>query len=300
MDRFETLRVFVRVVESGSFSKAARDLGIGQPTVSKTVAALEARLGVQLLTRTSRMLKMTPAGQDYFESARHVLDALAAAEERATSGQVTASGLVRVASSPAFARMFVVPRLAEFRTRNPGVSIELDVAGGQVDLVGRGVDVAIRIGRLADSSLTARRIGTMRMMTVASAGYLRERGVPDAPADLFGHDTIGYVFHGETMGWGFKTAEGELTVDPSGFFRTNDAEHLRGAVLAGLGIAHSGSWLFSDALATGDAVRILAEYAPDPFPIHAVTASGRRMPARVRLFVDFLAEVCASVAELRP
>jgi LysR family transcriptional regulator, regulator for bpeEF and oprC len=299
MDRIDALHVFVRVVESGSFSKAARDLGVGQPYVSKTVAAIEARLGVQLLTRTSRALRVTPAGLDYYDSARQLLDAFTAAEERVTSGQIAPSGLVRITSSPAFARMFVVPKLAEFQARYPEVMIEMNVSGSQVDLIGQGMDVAIRIGQLADSSLTARRIGTMRMMTVASAEYVRERGRPERPADLVGHERIAYVFHGEVMGWQFNAPDCELMVDSAGFFRTNDAEHLRGAVMAGLGVAHSGSWIFADALADGDVIELLSQYASPPSPIHALSASGRRMPSRVRLFVDFLAEICAREPELR-
>ncbi|KAB1073276.1 LysR family transcriptional regulator [Methylobacterium planeticum] len=299
MDRIDALRVFARVVEGGSFSRAAREIGIGQPAVSKAVAALEAQLGVQLLTRTSRTLSVTPAGQDYYEATRQLLDGFAAAEERVAAGRTAVSGTVRVTSSPALDRLFVIPRLPEFRAAHPDMSIEMDVSGGRVDLIEAGVDVAIRIGRLPGSSLTARRIGTMRMMTVASADYVRRRGRPEAPADLAGHDRVAYIFHGETMGWGFVAPEGPLTVDPGGFFRSNDAEHLRAAVRAGLGVAHTASWLFSDLLASGEVVPLLRDHAPEPFPIHAVTAQGRRVPSRVRLYVDFLARIFAAEPELR-
>lgn len=290
--------MFVRVVESGSFSKAARDIGIGQPAVSKQVAALENRLGVQLLTRTSRGLNVTTAGQDFYESALRILGEFEDAEERIGRHQLSPSGLVRVTASPAFGRMYVIPRLAEFRERYPDVSIDLEVSERRVDLIEEGIDVAIRMGNLADSSLTAQRIGTMRVATVASAAYLERNGTPSSPAGLADHQRIAYVYNGEPISWGFRGPAGPITVEAIGAFRTNDTEHLRAAVLAGLGIAHNASWLYADVVASGEVVPLLTGFAPDPFPIHAVTAAGRRMPCRVRLFVDFLAEICAGVPEL--
>lgn len=298
-DKLDTMRTFVRVVESTSFSQAARDLGVSQPTVSKQLAALEARLGTQLLARNSRSLAVTPAGQDYYEAAVRILQDLDAIEERLLEGQSTPSGLVRVTLSPAFGRMFVVPRLPEFREYFPKVTIEMEVSGRHVDLIEEGIDVAVRIGRLSDSALVARRIGDMRMVTLASAGYLARHGTPRTPDELRTHQRIGYVYQGDIVGWGFDVDGQQVTVDGGGAFRTNDAEHVRGAVLAGLGIAHHASWLFTDVMASGEVVRVLDRYAPPSFPIHAVTAAGRRMPSRVRHFIDFLAAICAEEPELR-
>ena len=173
MDKLDAMRMFLRVVESGSFSQAARDLNVSQPTVSKQVAALEARLGTQLLARHSRTLAVTPAGQDYYEAVVRMLQDLDAVEEKIVEGQSTPSGLVRVTLSPAFGRMFVIPRLLDFKTRFPDVTIDMEVSGRHADLIEEGIDVAIRIGRLADSALVARRIGAMRMITLASAGRCR-------------------------------------------------------------------------------------------------------------------------------
>jgi LysR family transcriptional regulator for bpeEF and oprC len=289
----------VRVVESGSFSQAARDLNISQPTVSKQLAALEARLGTQLLARNSRTLAVTPTGQDYYEATVCILAEIDDVEEKIAEGQSSPSGLVRVTLSPALGRMYVIPRLPAFRERFPDVAIEMEVSGRHVDLIEEGIDVAIRIGRLADSALVARRIGDMRMITLASAGYVARHGIPRTLDELRAHQRIGYVHQGNLIGWGFHVDGRMVTVDGGGAFRTNDAEHVRGAVLAGLGIAHHASWLFTDVLASGEVVRMLEAHAPPPFPINAVTAAGRRMPSRVRQFIDFLAEICAEEPELR-
>lgn len=299
MDKLDAMRMFVRVVESGSLSQAARDLGVVQPTVSKQLAALEARLGMQLLARNSRTRAVTPAGQDYYEAAVRILQDLDAVEERLLEGQSATSGLVRVTLSPAFGRMFVIPRLLEFRDRFPDVAIEMEVSGRHVDLIEEGIDVAIRIGRLSDSALVARRIGDMRMMTLASAGYLARHGTPKSLDDLRTHQRIGYVYQGDLIGWGFDVNGRQVTIDGGGAFRTNDAEHVRGAVLAGLGVAHHASWLFTDALASGEVAQILERYAPPPFPISTVTIAGRCMPSRVRHFIDFLAAICSEEPELR-
>ncbi len=298
-DKLDAMRMFVRVVESGSFSRAARDLNVSQPTVSKQLAALEARLRTKLLMRNSRTLAVTPAGQDYYEATVRILQDLDSAEERILEGQSVPSGLVRVTVSPAFGRMFVIPRLLSFRDRFPDVAIEMEVSGRHVDLIEEGIDVAIRIGRLSDSALISRRIGEMQMITLASADYLARHGTPRTLDELRSHQRISYVYQGDVIGWGFNVDGEQVTVDGMGPFRTNDAEHVRGAVLAGLGIAHHASWLFTDVLASGEVVRILDQYAPPPFPINAVTAAGRRMPSRVRLFIDFLATMCAEEADLR-
>ncbi|MBP0581159.1 LysR family transcriptional regulator [Labrys sp. LIt4] len=299
MDKLDAMRMFVRLVESGSFSKAARDLNVSQPTVSKQLAALEARLGTLLLTRSSRALAVTPAGQDYYEAAVRIFQDLDFIEERILQGQSAPSGLVRVTLSPAFGRMFVIPRLADFRTRFPDIAIEMEVSGRHVNLIEEGIDVAIRIGRLSDSALVARHIGDMQMITLASADYLAQHGTPQTLDELRTHQRISYVYQGEIIGWGFQVDGRQVAVDGGGAFRTNDAEHIRGAVLAGLGITHHASWLFTDVLASGAVVRILDQHAPPPFPISAATVAGRRMPSRVRQFIDFLAAICAEEPELR-
>jgi LysR family transcriptional regulator for bpeEF and oprC len=299
MDRLDVMRLFVRIAETGSFSKAARAAGVGQPTASKQIAALEERLGAQLLHRTSRGLNLTDAGQAYYELSIRLLSEIEAAESSVGRGKTSPSGLLRVALSAAFGRMYVVPRLPEFFARYPDLAIDLDISERHVNLIEDGVDVAIRIGFLADSTLIARRIGSMQLVTVASPEYLDRRGEPATPADLERHTTVVFMSRGAPRPWKFRGPSGVITVEPKGLVRTNDAEHIRAAVRAGLGVTLAAGWLFAPDIAS-DAVRpLLRDFASDPYPIHAVHPSGRIIPAKVKTFVDFLARVFAEEPSLR-
>jgi LysR family transcriptional regulator for bpeEF and oprC len=299
MDRFSSLQVFLRVVDRGSFTQAARELGLGQPAVSKQVAALEARLGAQLLNRSSRGLHPTAAGQDLYDSALRLLEDLDEAETRVTRGNTSPAGLVRVAVPPALAGMHVVPRLPAFFARYPDVTVELSVAERRVDLVKEGFDVAFRVGTLSDSSLVARRIGSLHAGTFASPGYLARHGTPALPADLRRHNLVTGQLQGATATWHFQGPDGPFSLEPSGNIRSNDAGDQRAAVLAGLGIGHGPAALFDADLRAGTVVNILQDFAPAPLPIHAIHASGRRIPSRLRVVTDFLAEVCAAEPSLR-
>ncbi len=190
VDRIEAMRMFARVVERGSFSAVARETGLGQPAVSKQVAALEARLGAQLLRRTSRSLSLTEAGQDFYESAVRLLGELEAAEARVGRGQTAPSGLIRVTVAPVFGELHVVPRLAAFFTRYPDIAVEIVVSDRAVDLVAEGIDLAIHNGELRDSTLVARRIAATPVITVASPAYLAANGEPASPGELDGHRCI--------------------------------------------------------------------------------------------------------------
>lgn len=256
MDRLDAIQIFIRVVETRSFSMAARAMGVAQPTVSKQVAALETHLGAQLLRRSSRGLTLTEAGQDFYESAVRLLSDLEAAEARIGRGQVSPSGHVRVALSAGFGRMFIVPRLPDFYARYPDISVDIDVSERHVNLLEEGIDVAIRIGNLRDSSLVARRIGSCAAVTIATPGYLARRGEPRVPSDLDRHDCVVFMFHGAQRPWQFKGPSGPLAVEPKGILRSNDAEHIRAGVLAGLGVGHNVSWLFAPEIASGAVQRI--------------------------------------------
>lgn len=299
MDRLDVLQLFVRVADTGSFSKAARAAGIGQPTVSKQIAALEARLGAQLLRRTSRGLSLTGAGQDLYDSAVRLLQDLVAAEARIGRGRVSPSGLVRVATSAGLGRMYVVPRLPEFFARFPDIALDLDISERHVNLIEDGIDVAIRIGRLSDSSLVARGIGSMEAVTVAAPSYIERFGEPMTPDDLERHACVVFMFRGAPNPWEFKAPSGTRAILPKGPVRTNDAEHIRAAVRAGLGIGHNASWLFAADIASGAVRRLLREFVPAPYPINAVHPGGRLLPGKVKVFVDFLAQICADEPTLR-
>lgn len=299
MDRLDVMRLYVRVVETASFSQAARTLRIGQPTVSKQIAGLEARLGAQLLRRTSRGLSLTDAGQSYYESAVRLIDDFAAAEQRVRDGQIAPSGPIRVAISASFGRAQIMPRLPGFFARYPDISVETDISDQFVDLVDRRIDVAIRIGHLADSSLTARRIGRTDIAVLATPAYLARHGTPRTPADLGRFPCMTYMINGQARPWEFDGPAGTPGFIPQGPVRSGDAEHIRAGVLAGLGLAQLPTWLVVDEIAAGSIVPVLAEFAPAPYPISAVTPGGRLQPGRVRAFVDFLAAAFAEDPDLR-
>jgi DNA-binding transcriptional LysR family regulator len=298
MDQLEVMRMFVRVVDRGSFSAVAREAGIGQPAVSKQIAALEARLGAQLFRRTSRSLSVTEAGQDFYESALRLVDDLETAVSRVGRGQTVPSGLIRVALAPVFGRLHVLPRLGEFFARFPEIVVEMVVTERTVDLVHEGIDVAITHGSLTDSTVIARKIAATPVVTVATPEHLRRHGEPIRPADLEGRECITFVSGGAALPWRFKDRSGEVVHPPKGHLRTNDAEQIRVAVLAGLGLAHTPGWLFTRELASGEVRRILRRYERDPLPISAVHRGGRRLATKVRVFIDFLAEVFAAEPNL--
>jgi LysR family transcriptional regulator for bpeEF and oprC len=299
MDHFAALRVFVRVVESGSFSAAAREAGLGQPAVSKQITALEAHLGAQLLRRTSRSLSLTEAGQDFYESALRLLDDLETAEQRVGRGQTTPSGLIRVSVAPMFGRLYVVPRLGTFFSRYPEVSIDLVVTDRVVNLVEEGIDLSIHNGPLKDSALVAKRIATTPIITVASPRYLKMHGEPQSPQELDRHHCVIYAPLGVPRAWGFSGKFGDLEIQPRGNFRTNDADQIRAAVLSDLGLAHTPGWLFAQEIASGAVRRVLRAYEPPPLAISAVHPAGRRLATKVRVLIEFLAETFAADPDLR-
>jgi LysR family transcriptional regulator for bpeEF and oprC len=299
MDRFSTWQMFVRVVELGSFTRAAKELGLGQPAVSKQIAALEADLGTQLLSRTSRGFHLTAAGLDLYNSAVRLLGDVQETESRVRGASRGPAGLVRVAMPPALGRLYIIPRLPSFFAQFPEVTVEFSVSQRRVDLIQDGVDVALRVGALSASSLTARRIGSMQMITVATPAYLAARGTPTTPGELVRHNLITGQTDGAALAWQFKSEDGPATIVPSGTIRSNDGEDLRAAVLAGLGISHGPSALFHADIQAGTLVQILGAFAPDAVPIQAVSASGRKMVHRVRVFVDFLAATFSAEPGLR-
>jgi LysR family transcriptional regulator, regulator for bpeEF and oprC len=298
MDHIGVMRVFVRVVESGSFSAVAREAGVGQPAISKQITALETHLGAQLLRRTSRSLSLTEAGQDFYEAAVRLIDDLQAAESRVGKGQTAPSGLVRVTVAPVFGRLYVVPRLHDFFARYPDISVEFIVSDRVINLVEEGIDLAIHNGELTDSTLIVRRIASTPVITVASAAYLVQHETPASPTDLDGHRCVIFSPQGVPRAWGFKGKFGDIEYRPQGHFRTNDADQIRAAVLSGLGLAHAPGWLFAPEIAGGSVRRVLSDYEPAPLPISAVHPAGRRLATKVRVFIDFLVEVFAAEPSL--
>ncbi len=285
MDRFEAMRVFVRVVETGSFSAVARELGVGQPAVSKQIAALEARVGAPLVHRTTRSMSITQAGTEFYEAATRILEDLDTTFAQASGCANTPSGLVRATVAPVFGRLYIVPRLRELFRRHPKLSVELVVSDRPVNLVEQNIDVAIRNGHLADSSLIARTIGATPLVTVASAAYLSKHGEPSALDQLEGHSRIVFLGRGVPRAWRYS---GGIVHHPEGRFRSNDAEQIRAAILDDLGLAQVPGWLVAPELASGAVRAVLHAYAPAPLPISAIRPGGRRLSAKVRVFIEFL------------
>jgi DNA-binding transcriptional LysR family regulator len=290
MDRFDAMRLFVRVVQSGSFSAVARQAGVGQPAISKQIAQLEAHLGAQLLRRTSRSMTVTEAGQSFYEAALRLVDDLEAAESLVGRRQGAPSGLVRITLAPVFARLYVVPHLAEFFARYPDISVELLVSDRNLNLVEEGIDLAIHNGDLVDSALVVRRIATTPIVTVGTPAYLASHGEPTGPGDLDRHECIIFAPRGEPRAWGFAGKFGAVLHQPKGRFRTADAEQIRAAVLAGLGLAHVPGWLLAKEITSGEIRVVLIAHQPAPLPISMVHPAGRRLPTKVRVFENFLVE----------
>lgn len=293
VDRFLLMQCFARTVETGSFSAAARDLGVSQPNVSRYVAALEGHLGRRLLQRSTRRLHLTPEGERYYAEARRILDAVAESESALTS-EIAPAGLLRVACPTALAHEFVMPQVPAFLQAYPDLDLDLQIADRFVNLVDEGVELALRIGHLSDSALRARRIGRFQRICVAETGYLTRRGTPATPQDLNGHDCIVYSLLSTGAVWRF--AQSQMSV--SGRLRVNSPQAVREAALAGLGIALGPSWLFEEGLKSGRLTRILAGHDAPPVPIHMLYVANRLLPRRVVAFMDFIETAFARVEAL--
>jgi LysR family transcriptional regulator for bpeEF and oprC len=299
MDRFDRTKLFLSVVEAGSFSKAARLTGIAQSTASKQVAALERRIGAQLVRRTSRGLTLTAAGQHYHDDVLRLIDEFEALEDAVGDRDRSPTGLVRLTCPPGFATSYLLPRLQPLVAEHPGLSLEFIVSQHLVNLVEERIDVAIRVGELEDSELRSRQLGTTTAIVVASAAYLRLHGTPKTPGELEGRPCIASVHQNKPRPWHFRRGATSTTIDPKGPVRSNDVELTRTAVKADLGIAYAASWLFKDELASGSVCQILTDYECLQAPISAVWSGDRALPRRAAMLIDFIASICSAEAHLR-
>ena len=293
MDRFLLMHCYTRAVETGSFSAVARELGIGQPNVSRHIAALEQHLGTRLLHRSTRKLTQTPEGERYYVEARRVLDAVTEAESNAR-GEDTPSGLLRIACPTALARSYVMPHVKSLLRLYPEMDLELQVSDRFIDLVEEGVDLAIRIGTLKDSALKARRIGTAERICVASPAYLASRPAPKSPEQLQRHDCIVYTLLSAGNTWSFKQSE----IEVNGRFRVNTPDGVYRAAIDGLGVAYAPVWLFQEALMNGKLVPLLVGHLGSPTPINIVYSARRLLPRRATVFMDFIAKEFSHTQEL--
>jgi len=290
MDLITSMSIFKRVVEAGSFSAVARETGLSQPTVSKHIAELENRLGTKLLNRSTRQLSLTEAGKKYYDRCSLILGDLEELESSIGQCRSEPAGMLRVNVPVSFGRMYLLPVLWEFMSQYPDVKLDLVMDDGYIDLVKDGVDLAIRVGPLPDSSLIARKIGDSPRVTVASTDYLAEHGEPKILSDLKDHSCIVYTFLTTRNEWHFNSAGGEEKLRVNGRFSASNPDAIRAAVIAGVGIAVTPLWLIHDALAEGKVKVILADYRPTPLEVHAVYPDRRFVPSRVGLFIDHLKE----------
>jgi LysR family transcriptional regulator for bpeEF and oprC len=291
MDKLLWMRCFVRAVETGSFSAVARELCIGQPNVSRHVAALEKLLGTRLLHRSTRQMVVTTEGQRYYTQARQALDIIAHAEAEA-HGEQHPHGLLRIACPESIGAELLIPALPNFLQRYPHVDVELRLDDAYIDLVAEGIDIAIRGGKLRDSSLRARRVGQSERICVASAIYLEQRGVPSQPGDLTAHDCIVYTLLAAGNGsWPFK--DGDLKV--SGRIRLNSLDGIRRAVRNNLGIAYLPTWMVTEELQSGEFIALLTGHAMPAVPVNVLYSAERRLPQRASVFIEFIAQALANV-----
>lgn len=287
MDRLTLMEIFVCVVETGSFSAAARRLQTGQPAVSKAIAQLEAKLGTRLLLRSTRGLTPTDAGQLYFEGARKTIAQADDTELDARGAGASLRGRLRVCAGLTFCRLHVVPRLGAFLRAHPELSVDVVLDDRHIDLLEHGIDVALRMGALNDSSMTARRIAQGRRLLLATPAYLAEHGEPQAPRDLAHHQCVPYAQDGGGS-WTFERGEQRESVTLEGRLRVTAAEGLRAAVLADLGLAVASEWMFAPELASGAVKPLLADWTLPAMEVWAVYPSGRLASAKARAFVDFV------------
>jgi DNA-binding transcriptional LysR family regulator len=288
VDRLTAMEAFVIVVDTGSFSAAARRLNVGQPAVSKLVAQLEERLGVKLLVRTTRGLTATEAGLNYYERARRSVKEADEAELAARGAGRGLAGRLRISAAVTFARIHLIPRLPEFLAQHQELEMEVILDDRNIDLVREGIDVALRMGPLADSSLTARRIASGRHAALGSPGYFARAGEPTVPSDLATHEAVIYAQKGGGADWTFRREGADIAVALKGRLRVSAAEGVRAAVLADFGIAIVSEWMFAPEIADGTVKVVLQDWELPRIDLWAVYPAGPTVTGKARTFTQFV------------
>jgi DNA-binding transcriptional LysR family regulator len=299
MDRHLAMETFVRVVDTGSFSDAARQMQIGQPAVSKAITQLEEWLGVRLLMRSTRSLTPTEAGQNFYIGAKRALEEAEEAVLAARGAGAGLTGKLRISASVCFGRLHIMPQLPRFLEKHPELEIEMVLDDRTINLVEEGIDVAFRSGTLANSSLVARKIGEARRLVVATPRYFEKHGEPKSPGELMAHQTVVYTPDGGGTTWIFRQGSAETSVVVAGRVRVTAAEGLREAVFAHLGLAISSEWNFAPELAAGIVRPVLLDWDLPPLELRAVFPTGRMASAKTREFVAFV-ESCIPAPNYGP
>jgi len=282
------LRSFITVVEVGAFNRAADMLDTSTASVSRRVSNLEKALGVKLLNRTTRKLDLSDTGMQFYTDTLAIFRALDEAEEKAQSGREIVKGKIRVAAPLSFGMRCIAPFLPKFMHQYPELNVQLLLEDRQTDLVAEGIDVAIRIGNLKDSSLVATSISSIPRVFCASSEYIGHHGEPHEPAELVDHNCLHYSLISTREEWGFLKDEQEQSIEVSGTLSTNNGEVLKEAAIQGIGITLLPSFIVSEAIEDGRLVKVLADYEPEPFGLYAIRPSRQYTPVKVKLLIDAL------------
>lgn len=290
MDRLAGMESFVAVAETGSFSAAAKRLGVSRAVVGKRVAALEKTMGAQLLHRTTRRVSITGPGSEFYERCRMIIDEYALAGDELARNQIEPQGIVKLNAPMSFGQLHLAPAILDFMERHSDILVHLTLTDRFVDVVAEGYDLVVRIGELEDSSLIARRLAPVRRVVCASPTYLAKHGTPQTPADLAGHRILHYGLHRTGTRWDLIGANGNTSVEVSVDYCVNNGEILAAAAVAGRGITLLPTFIVGADMQLGRLVRILPEHEATTVGLHAVWPPNRLQPTRVRFLIDLLIE----------
>jgi DNA-binding transcriptional LysR family regulator len=293
MDRLALMQAFVAVAEAQGFAAAARRLGVSPPVVTRAITSLEQHLGARLLERTTRKVRVTELGVRYLSDCKRLLAELDDAESAVTGAYAKPRGQLGLTSSVMFGRLYVAPLLMDFLGKHPQVSARALFVDHVVDLMDEGLDVAVRIAKLADSTLTAVKVGSVRRVACAAPSYLKKHGVPKTPRDLAELRALVFSTERSTPAWSFEHEQKSLSFRPTADLLVNSSEVAIQAAVAGAGITRALSYMVASDVKAGRLRIVLADYEPEPLPVHVIYREGRKAPARVRAFVDY------AVASLR-
>ncbi len=299
MDRLHELEVFIAVADAGSFARAGARLRLSPPAVTRAVSALETRLGARVFNRTTRSLAITDVGQRFLESARRVIAELAEAEKDAVGEAAMPRGRITVTASATFGRSVLVPVVGDFLSRHPGITASVMLFDRVVNLVEEGIDLAVRIGDLPDSTLVARRVGAVHRLLVASPGYLAKHGMPVSPSALRDHAVIAFTGLMPNREWRFASGTRRPSVSLQPTIEINDAAAAIGTAEAGHGITVALSYMVGDQIRDGTLVSVLDGFVPPALPVHLVYPHARLVAPRIRAFIDHAAPMLKAALEQR-
>ncbi|SUP40062.1 LysR family transcriptional regulator [Vibrio owensii] len=295
MDQLSAMRAFVRVVQTGSFSATGREMNTSQTTVSKKVAALEKKIGVKLLARSSRDHALTPAGAKYYQTCVDILGELDEAEAEARSEVASPQGTIRISAPVAFGRILLAPIMAEFFQRYPDIKVDLQLSDQHTDLISDGIDVAIRAKQLEDSTLIARHLFDNPMLVLAAPSYLQQHGEPKAPEDLKQHNCLVYSRMRDINVWSFTKQNQKHAVAVNGNFQSDNGDVLLEVALTGMGIVTLPIWMVEHHLKEGRLTQLMSDYTGQNLPFNAVYLQSRYTPLKVRCLIDYLKEKLPNV-----